>query len=132
MHPHEFQNIILSGNLEDAEKCILDGYDTNTSYDIGCRCCPGNEDDMTHVIYMKNIDIFKLLLPLTDDMHLDWIVQTILKVVSESYTTKQCNRCGYMNWKIGASEVFTCKNCKIVCHRDVHSGRGIFIRSLSE
>jgi len=78
MHPHEFQNIILSGNLEDAEKCILDGYDTNTSYDIGCRCCPGNEDDMTHVIYMKNIDIFKLLLPLTDDMHLDWIVQTIL------------------------------------------------------
>ena len=60
------------------------------------------------------------------------LARKVVKVVSESYTTKQCNRCGYMNWKIGSSEVFTCKNCKIVCHRDVHSGRGIFIRSLSE
>ena len=60
------------------------------------------------------------------------LARKVVKVVSESYTTKQCNRCGYINWKIGSSEVFTCKNCKIVCHRDVHSGRGIFIRSLSE
>jgi len=56
----------------------------------------------------------------------------VVKVVSEAYTTKQCNQCGYMNWTIGSSEVFSCKNCNIVCHRDVHSGRGIFIRSLSE
>lgn len=60
------------------------------------------------------------------------LARKVVKVVSESYTTKQCNRCGYMNWTIGSSEVFSCKNCKIVCHRDVHSGRGIFIRSMSE
>ena len=60
------------------------------------------------------------------------LARKVVKVVSEAYTTKQCNRCGYINWTIGSSEVFTCKNCKIVCHRDVHSGRGIFIRSLSE
>jgi len=58
--------------------------------------------------------------------------QTSVRVVSEAYTTKQCNQCGYMNWTIGSSEVFSCKNCKVVCHRDVHSGRGIFIRSMSE
>lgn len=56
----------------------------------------------------------------------------VVRVVSEAYTTKQCNRCGYMNWTIGPSEVFSCKNCGTVCHRDVHSGRGIFITSLSE
>jgi len=60
------------------------------------------------------------------------LARKVVKVVSEAYTTKQCNRCGYMNWTIGSSEVFSCKNCKTVCHRDVHSGRGIFIRSLSE
>lgn len=60
------------------------------------------------------------------------LLRKVVSVVSEAYTTKQCNRCGYMNWTIGSSEVFSCKNCKTVCHRDVHSGRGIFIRSLSE
>ena len=72
MKPYEFQRIILSGNLEDVEKCILDGYDTNTSYDTG------NADDMLEVIYMKNMDVFKLLLPLTDEIHLEDIVKTIL------------------------------------------------------
>lgn len=56
--------------------------------------------------------------------------QKDVRVVSEAYTTKQCNRCGFMNWTIGSNETFSCKNCKVVCHRDVHSGRGIFIRSL--
>lgn len=60
------------------------------------------------------------------------LARKVVRVVSEAYTTKQCNRCGYMNWTIGSSEVFSCKNCGTVCHRDVHSGRGIFIRSLSE
>jgi IS605 OrfB family transposase len=60
------------------------------------------------------------------------LARRVVRVVSEAYTTKQCNRCGYMNWTIGSSEVFSCKNCGTVCHRDVHSGRGIFIRSLSE
>ena len=60
------------------------------------------------------------------------LARKVVKVVSEAYTTKQCNRCGYINWTIGSSEVFSCKNCKTVCHRDVHSGRGIFIRSLSK
>ena len=54
-----------------------------------------------------------------------------VRVVSEAYTTKQCNKCGYMNLTIGSSEEFSCRNCKVVCHRDVHSGRGIFLRSVS-
>jgi putative transposase len=53
-----------------------------------------------------------------------------VSVVSEAYTTKQCNCCGYMNWTIGSSETFSCRNCQTVCHRDVHSSRGIFIRSM--
>jgi len=58
------------------------------------------------------------------------VYQKDVRVVSEAYTTKQCNRCGFINWTIGSNETFSCKNCKVVCHRDVHSGRGIFIRSL--
>lgn len=58
------------------------------------------------------------------------VYQKAVRVVSEAYTTKQCNRCGFMNWTIGSNETFSCRNCKVVCHRDVHSGRGIFIRSL--
>jgi len=56
----------------------------------------------------------------------------VVSVVSEAYTTKQCNHCGYMNWTIGSSEEFTCRNCHVKCHRDVHSGRGIFIKSLGK
>lgn len=56
----------------------------------------------------------------------------VVSVVSEAYTTKQCNHCGYMNWTIGSSEEFACRNCHVKCHRDVHSGRGIFIKSLGK
>jgi predicted site-specific integrase-resolvase/transposase len=50
-------------------------------------------------------------------------------VNSEWMSTKQCNHCGYIWWKVGSSEVFKCKNCKIVLPRDIHSARGIFVKN---
>lgn len=60
------------------------------------------------------------------------LAMKVVKVVSEVYITKQCNRCYYMNWTKTSREIFSCKNCTTVCHRDGHSGRGIFIMSMSE
>ena len=59
------------------------------------------------------------------------VAQKNVSVVSEWFTTKQCNQCGHINWKIGSNEEFSCNNCKVVVHRDIHSARGIFIKSLS-
>jgi transposase len=48
-------------------------------------------------------------------------------VVSEYMTTKQCNHCGFIDWKVGANKVFLCPNCKVDIHRDIHGARGIFL-----
>ena len=50
-------------------------------------------------------------------------------IVPEQLTTKLCDRCGFINWKMKAEEVFTCPKCKHTCDRDIHSGRCIFIKN---
>jgi transposase len=36
---------------------------------------------------------------------------------SEAYTSKQCGKCGFLNDKLGASEIFRCRRCKVGADR---------------
>jgi transposase len=47
---------------------------------------------------------------------------------SEAYTS---GKCGFINDKLGGSEVFTCEKCHLVADRDVHAARNILLRHLS-
>jgi transposase len=49
---------------------------------------------------------------------------------SEAYTSKQCGHCGFLNDKLGASEVFNCHNCQAIGDRDAHAARNIALRFL--
>lgn len=51
-------------------------------------------------------------------------------VISEAYTSMQCGRCFTLNRQLGAAEVFTCKHCKLVMDRDVHSARNMILSHL--
>jgi putative transposase len=55
----------------------------------------------------------------------------ILIKVNEAYTTKTCSCCGNI-YDIGDSKIYNCENnkCKIVCDRDVNSGRNILMKGL--
>ena len=50
---------------------------------------------------------------------------------SEASTSKTCGGCGNI-YKIGCSEEYVCKFCKLHIHRDVNGARNIFIRSLTK
>lgn len=49
-------------------------------------------------------------------------------IVDESYTSKTCTSCGYLN-NVGGSEVYKCKNCNIVIDRDCNGARNILIKN---
>ncbi|CAM9115972.1 unnamed protein product [Pylaiella littoralis] len=53
-------------------------------------------------------------------------------IVPEQLTTKLCDRCGFINWKMKAEEVFTCPKCKHSCDRDIHSVDVFLLRTLGE
>lgn len=48
--------------------------------------------------------------------------------VNESYTSKTCSCCGFINSKLGSSKVFYCTNCNGIIDRDVNGARNIFIK----
>lgn len=50
--------------------------------------------------------------------------------INEWMTTKMCSRCGEINEKVGASEVFECAKCRLKIDRDVNSARGIHIKGI--
>lgn len=52
-------------------------------------------------------------------------------LVDESYTTKTCGYCGYLN-NVGPEDVITCEKCKLTLDRDVNASRNIFIKYLSK
>ena len=52
------------------------------------------------------------------------------KVVDESYTSKICSMCGYLNNNLGSSKKYDCPSCLTTMDRDVNGARGIFIKSL--
>lgn len=51
------------------------------------------------------------------------------KEIDESYTSKMCSNCGWLNEKLGGSKIFNCKECKIRIDRDVNGSRGILIKT---
>lgn len=51
-------------------------------------------------------------------------------VCNESYTSKTCSRCGFINRNIGGSKVFNCHGCHLVIDRDVNGARNILLRAL--
>jgi transposase len=50
---------------------------------------------------------------------------------TEEYTSKTCGNCGNINWSLGSSETFECV-CGLICHRDLHAARNIYIKWLKE
>ena len=50
---------------------------------------------------------------------------------TEEYTSKTCGNCGLINDTLGSSETFKC-SCGLVCHRDLHAARNIYIKWLIE
>jgi transposase len=50
-------------------------------------------------------------------------------VVYEGLTTKTCSRCGFVNWKMKAEEIFKCPKCHYTCDRDIASSRNIFCKN---
>ena len=55
---------------------------------------------------------------------------TTIYTGSEAYTSKQCGKCGHLNQKLGASEVFNCGECGAIADRDAHAARNILLRFL--
>ena len=51
--------------------------------------------------------------------------------INESYTSKTCTRCGYLNKKSG-KEILECSSCKLVSDRDLIGSRNIMIKFLSQ
>ena len=45
-----------------------------------------------------------------------------LDIVNESYTTKTCTACGYLN-EVGSKKIIKCKKCRLVIDRDVNAPR---------
>ena len=56
-------------------------------------------------------------------------VRTIT-VVCESFTTKTCSRCGYINHNVGSSDDYHCPHCGII-DRDTNGARCILIKARS-
>ena len=54
----------------------------------------------------------------------------VLVVQDESYTSKTCGGCGWLNDKLGGSEVFKCSHCSYTTDRDINGARNIFVRWL--
>jgi IS605 OrfB family transposase len=50
-------------------------------------------------------------------------------LVPEHNTTKTCSRCGCLN-DVGNSEVYNCKECKIITGRDMNASRNMILKGL--
>lgn len=48
----------------------------------------------------------------------------------ESYTTKTCTNCGYLN-NVGDKKIITCESCKLTISRDINGARNILLKHLS-
>ena len=55
-----------------------------------------------------------------------------VKVITcnESYTSKTCGFCGKIDYKLGGSKIYECKDCKISVDRDIHAARNIALKYL--
>ena len=56
--------------------------------------------------------------------------KTLCAPVNESYTSKTCGSCGYLNDRLGSSETFDCPCCGCCIDRDINGARNILLRYL--
>lgn len=57
------------------------------------------------------------------------LTNTNLYIVDESYTSKTCTMCGFLN-NVGSNEIYNCKACNLVIDRDLNGARNIFIKNV--
>lgn len=53
---------------------------------------------------------------------------TNLKIVNESYTSKTCTGCGWINKDLGNKNIFKCLKCNLKIDRDINGARNILIK----
>lgn len=49
--------------------------------------------------------------------------------VDESYTSKTCGKCGYINKKLKGEKIYECPRCKLKIDRDYNGARNILIKN---
>ena len=55
----------------------------------------------------------------------------VIKIVDESYTSKTCTNCGWINDNLGSQDIFKCKRCNLKVDRDTTGSRNILLKELS-
>lgn len=54
-----------------------------------------------------------------------------IHIVDESYTSKTCTKCGFLNNHLGSNKVFECPECGMVLDRDINGARNILLKNWS-
>ena len=54
----------------------------------------------------------------------------MLVIVNESYTSKTCSQCGFLNYHLGSSRHFDCPHCQLSLDRDVNASINILHKSI--
>jgi putative transposase len=52
-------------------------------------------------------------------------------ICDESYTSKTCGNCGFLDDKLGGKKEYICKTCGVNIDRDVNGARNVLLRQLS-
>ena len=55
---------------------------------------------------------------------------SLLEPCLTGITSKTCSCCGKLNYNLGSSEVFVCKECEMRIDRDVNGARNILIKNI--
>ena len=54
-----------------------------------------------------------------------------IKIVNESYTSKTCTNCGWLNMNLSNKDIFICKKCNVKIDRDTNGARNILLKELA-
>lgn len=82
-------------------------------------------DDTKRLLLAFSFHAFKLRLQYKCDMHGKKLI-----IVDESYTSKTCGKCGFLN-DVGSDEEYHCVKCGLVGDRDVLASRNIMLKNIS-
>jgi putative transposase len=55
-----------------------------------------------------------------------------LIICNESYTSKTCSCCGFIDRNLGCKKTYRCRECPNVMDRDINAARNIFLRVVSK
>lgn len=56
--------------------------------------------------------------------------QRQLIICEESYTSKTCSDCGWLNNKLGSNKTYECEKCKMIMDRDINGAKNILQKSM--